>query len=310
MPGRLEPLVTLPENGELDLDTGKGRNAVVFEADDVVGDIRYAIKVFRRTRNRIDREIQMLQHLRGGRNIVSYFETLNDDEGVPRALVLEAVDHTDFRQLFPQFGMGDIQYYASELIEAICFCHSHGVMHRDIRPHNIVINPQTKQLRLVGWGSAKFWDPGEDHSVRVSLFKPPELLVDYRKYDFSIDMWGFGSVLASLVFRKEPFFHGNSISDMLVKISKVLGTDELFDFLDKFEIELDEHILSQLEYQPRRPWSSFITPENESNVSDEVFDLLNRVLRYNPRERLSADEASFHQFFTMVTGNYVVIEQD
>lgn len=101
-------------------------------------------------------------------------------------------------------------------------------------------------------------------------------------------MWGFGSVLASLVFRKEPFFHGNSISDMLVKISKVLGTDELFDFLDKFEIELDEHILSQLEYQPRRPWSSFITAENESNVSDEVFDLLNRVLRYNPRVCLTS----------------------
>ena len=46
-------------------------------------------------------------------------------------------------------------------------------------------------------------------------------------------------MFASMIFRKEPFFHGQSNSDQLVKIAKVLGTDDLFDYLDKYEIELD-----------------------------------------------------------------------
>jgi casein kinase II subunit alpha len=141
-------------------------------------------------------------------------------------------------------------------------------------------------LRVVGWGSAKFWHPNTEHSVRVSLFKAPELLVDFCKYDYSVDMWGAGSMLASLIFRKEPFFHGNSISDMLLKITKVLGTKELFEFVEEFEIELDEDLVDELGYCPRRQWSSFVTPENEKNVHDDAIDLLHRLLRYNPRVRL------------------------
>jgi serine/threonine protein kinase len=52
-------------------------------------------------------------------------------------------------------------------------------------------------------------------------------------------MWSLGAMFASMIFRKEPFFHGNSNSDQLVKIAKVLGTEDLFDYLDKYEIELD-----------------------------------------------------------------------
>ena len=52
-------------------------------------------------------------------------------------------------------------------------------------------------------------------------------------------MWSLGAMFASMIFRKEPFFHGNSNSDQLVKIAKVLGTEDLFDYLDKYDIELD-----------------------------------------------------------------------
>lgn len=73
----------------------------------------------------------------------------------------------------------------------------------------------------------------------IILFQGPELLVDYQMYDYSLDMWSLGCMLASMIFRKEPFFHGHDNYDQLVRIAKVLGTEELFEYLDKYHIELD-----------------------------------------------------------------------
>jgi casein kinase II subunit alpha len=97
-----------------------------------------------------------------------------------------------------------------------------------------------------------------EYNVRVAsrYFKGPELLVDFQEYDYSLDMWSLGCMFASMaspglamerivaypstqIFRKEPFFHGHDNYDQLVKIAKVLGTDELYAYLDKYDIELD-----------------------------------------------------------------------
>ena len=58
--------------------------------------------------------------------------------------------------------------------------------------------------------------------VASRYFKGPELLVDFQEYDYSLDMWSLGAMFASMIFRKEPFFHGQSNSDQLVKIAKLL----------------------------------------------------------------------------------------
>ena len=112
-------------------------------------------------------------------------------------------------------------------------------------------------------------------------FKGPELLVDYQEYDYSLDMWSLGAMFASMIFRKEPFFHGNSNSDQLVKIAKVLGTDDLFDYLDKYEIELDAQYDDILGRFQKKPWHSFVTSENQRFVSNEAIDFLDKLLRYD-----------------------------
>lgn len=83
--------------------------------------------------------------------------------------------------------------------------------------------------------------PSQSHHICKSLtiLQGPELLVDYQMYDYSLDMWSLGCMLASMIFRKEPFFHGHDNYDQLVRIAKVLGTEELFEYLDKYHIELD-----------------------------------------------------------------------
>ena len=56
-------------------------------------------------------------------------------------------------------------------------------------------------------------------------------------YDYSLDMWSLGCVLASMIFKKYPFFQGRDNDDQLVRIAKVLGTEELYDYLDKYQID-------------------------------------------------------------------------
>jgi serine/threonine protein kinase len=58
-----------------------------------------------------------------------------------------------------------------------------------------------QQLRLIDWGLAEFFHPGTDYHIRVGsrYYKGPELLVGYKRYDYSLDMWSVGCMLASMV---------------------------------------------------------------------------------------------------------------
>jgi len=94
-------------------------------------------------------------------------------------------------------------------------------------------------------------------------------------------MWSLGAMFASMIFRKEPFFHGQSNSDQLVKIAKVLGTDELFEYLDRYDIELDAQYDDILSRFPKKPWQSFVNADNQRFVTPEAIDFLDKLLRYD-----------------------------
>ena len=84
-----------------------------------------------------------------------------------------------------------------------------------------------------------------------------------------------------MIFRKEPFFHGNSNSDQLVKIAKVLGTDDLFEYLDKYDIDLDTQYDDILGRFPKKNWHGFVNAENQRFVSNDAIDFLDKLLRYD-----------------------------
>jgi casein kinase II subunit alpha len=97
--------------------------------------------------------------LRDGVNIINLIDVVRDPMTKTPALIMEFVD-VEFRTLYKTFTDFDIRYYIYEVLKALDFCHSKGIMHRDVKPHNIMIDHANRKLRLIDWGLAEFYHPG------------------------------------------------------------------------------------------------------------------------------------------------------
>lgn len=218
------------------------------------------------------------------------------------SLIFEHVNNKDFKTLFPTFTSYDVRYYIYEVLKALDYAHSNGVMHRDVKPHNIVVDHDARKLRLIDWGLAEFYHPNKEYNVRVAsrYFKGPELLVDLQDYDYSLDIWSLGCMFAGMIFRREPFFHGHDNQDQLVKIARVLGTKDLYDYTQKYGLELDANFINLLSIHPRKAWDKFVTDDNKHLATEDALHLLNCMLVYDHQKRITAKEAMAHHYFQQI----------
>ena len=285
---------------EIILKIGRGKYSEVFQGVNVLNDEPCVIKVLKPVKlKKIYREVKILQNLTGGPNVVGLLDIVRDEQLKIPALVFEKVNNVDFRVLYPKFTIADIQYYFTQLLIALDYCHLMGIIHRDVKPQNIMIDPLQRKLRLIDWGLAEFYHAGTDFNVRVALryHKGPELLVNLQQYDYLLDLWLVGCMLAAIIFNKEPFFRGDSNNDQLVQIAKVLGTDNLLAYLAKYGLKLSPEYDGILGNYPRKPWELFITKENQHMAIPEVVDLIDRLLTYDHQMRPTAKETMDHPFF-------------
>jgi len=123
----------------------------------------------------------------------------------------------------------EIKYFLFHLLQALSSLHSNGIMHRDVKPRNVLITREDfdlpsdtgetwrahkgqskRSIMLIDFGLADFYLPGQRYNVRVASrhYKAPELLINYEYYDYSLDIWSVGCILAGLLLRREPFFRG------------------------------------------------------------------------------------------------------
>ncbi|XP_030076677.1 casein kinase II subunit alpha isoform X2 [Microcaecilia unicolor] len=249
---------------------GRGKYSEVFEAINITNNEKVVVKILKPVKKKkIKREIKILENLRGGPNIISLLDIVKDPVSRTPALVFEHVNNTDFKQLYQTLSDYDIRFYMYEILKALDYCHSMGIMHRDVKPHNVMIDHEHRKLRLIDWGLAEFYHLGQEYNVRVAsrYFKGPELLVDYQ----------------------------------LVRIAKVLGTEDLYDYIDKYNIELDPRFNDILGRHSRKRWERFVHSENQHLVSTEALDFLDKLLRYDHQARLTAREAMEHPYFYPVS---------
>jgi casein kinase II subunit alpha len=282
---------------------GRGKYSEVFEGLNIMYNTKCVIKILKPVKKKkIKREIKILQNLCGGTNIIKLLDVVRDPQTKTPSLIFEYVDNVDFKVLYPTLSDYDVRYYMNELLKALDYAHSNGIMHRDVKPHNVMIDHNKRLLRLIDWGLAEFYHKDQEYNVRVAsrYFKGPELLVDMQDYDYSLDMWSFGCMFAGLIFKKEPFFRGNDNKDQLVRIARVLGTDELDAWMDRYGLTIDPQFRAMVGRHVKREWKRFVVPDNQNLAVAEAVDLLDKVLRYDPAERLTARDAMEHPYFSVL----------
>ena len=282
---------------------GRGKYSEVFAGIHLPTDDPVVIKILKPVKTRkINRETLILSRLAQGPNIARLRETVQDPVSKTTSLVLDYTDGADFKTLYPTLKDADVRFYLYQLLRALAHAHSHGIMHRDVKPHNVMIDPKRRTLTLIDWGLAEFYHAGYEYNVRVAsrYFKGPELLVNMKDYDYSLDLWSFGCVMAEMVFLVHPLFQGKDNDDQLVKITKVLGTPALRRYLERYRVSLEPRLEALIgEYAPR-PWTRFVTDANRHLAHADALDLLSKVLVMDHQQRLSAAEALAHPYFDAV----------
>jgi serine/threonine protein kinase len=186
-----------------------------------------------------------------------------------------------------------LKSYAFQLLCGICYLHSNRIMHRDMKPQNLLIN-KDGFLKICDFGLARMFalQPREYTRDVVTLwYRPPELLMGCQDYDISIDVWGAGCIIAEMV-TGAALFGGDSEIDQLHRIFKVFGTpSEIswpgFQRMSGF-----------------RPTFPVFKPQQLQSVlktSDPLLgDLLAQLLQVNPAKRTSALRALSHPYFAAV----------
>ncbi|OHS95404.1 CMGC family protein kinase [Tritrichomonas foetus] len=251
------------------------------------------------------KEIKILINMRGGPNIVNLVDLVYDRITNIYSFVFEWVEFHDWRSLYRTFDIHDVRLYCYQLLEALDYCHSKGIMHRDIKPANVAIDKEKKKLRLLDWGLADFYFPKLAYSARVGtrIFKPPELLINYPYYDYSLDIWATGLTFASMMFGTYIFNHGANDVEQLYKVAEVIGGKEIIEYAKSLNVELDDRMIKELKKTPYGTGIGHFVKKAGSRAPPEALDLLYKMLVVDHRNRISAKEAMKHPFFKPLKQN-------
>jgi len=122
-------------------------------------------------------------------------------------------------------SLDEIKGMMYQLMIGIDFCHRRRVMHRDLKPQNLLINKHGV-LKLADFGLARayrFPIPAYTHQIVTLWYRPPSILLGSRKYTTAVDIWSAGAILAEMI-TKRPLFPGDSEIDQLFRIFRTCGT--------------------------------------------------------------------------------------
>ena len=107
-----------------------------------------------------------------------------------------------------------------------------------------------------------------------------------RHYDYALDIWSAGCIVAQMMYRINPFFDGADNHEQLVEITKVLGTDELLEWIDESNFKLDEYYKPRVieKHRTRKDLKDFINENNSHLVSKDGINFLEKIFVFNPQK--------------------------
>eukprot|EP00998_Keelungia_sp_KM082_P005049 NODE_1643_length_1268_cov_23.581069_g1628_i0.p1 GENE.NODE_1643_length_1268_cov_23.581069_g1628_i0~~NODE_1643_length_1268_cov_23.581069_g1628_i0.p1 ORF type:complete len:395 (-),score=93.01 NODE_1643_length_1268_cov_23.581069_g1628_i0:27-1211(-) len=238
------------------------------------------------------REIQALRRLSPHPNIIKLYEVLYDRSTGRLALVFELMEMNIYELIKGrrQYVAEDkILHYMYQLCKAMDHMHRNGIFHRDIKPENILICNDA--LKLADFGSCRGIYSKQPFTEYISTrwYRAPECLLTDGYYNYKMDLWGVGCVFFEVV-SLYPLFPGTNELDQIHKIHNVMGTpsQELLNKMKKHSSHME------FDFPPKQ--GTGLT-RMINHASPEALDLMQKLLTYNPDDRISAKQALRHPFF-------------
>jgi cyclin-dependent kinase len=279
---------------------GEGTYGIVYKAKDrVTGEI-VALKKIRLEAedegipSTAIREISLLKELQHPQ-IVRLYDVVHTEHKL--TLVFEFLDQ-DLKKYLDVCDSGldlpILKSFLFQLLTGVAYCHHHRVLHRDLKPPNLLINREG-QLKLADFGLARaFGIPVRSytHEVVTLWYRAPDILMASRKYSTPVDIWSVGCIFAEMC-NGRPLFSGTSEADQLDKIFRLLGTVQPYKGIEELP-EYSPHVLPQ--YPPPRNGIGSLVP----TLDPCGVDLLSRMLQYDPSKRITAQKALEHPFFNSI----------
>ncbi|KAK3158388.1 hypothetical protein QOZ80_2AG0136530 [Eleusine coracana subsp. coracana] len=175
------------------------------------------------------------------------------------------------------YHQSEVKCLMLQLLEGVKYLHDNWVLHRDLKTSNLLLNNRVVTL----------------------FYRAPELLLGAKEYSTAIDMWSLGCIMAELLTKK-PLFSGKTEIAQLNEMFRMLGTpnDEIWPDYSKLP-----GARAQFVKQPRnrlREKFPAVSFTGGLTLSESGFDLLNRLLAFDPEKRISADAALNHEWFREV----------
>jgi serine/threonine protein kinase len=224
-------------------------------------------------------------------NIVRLHDVIHTENKL--MLVFEYMDK-DLKKYMDTYGSplphDQIKSFMFQLLRGVAFCHEQHVLHRDLKPQNLLIN-RKGELKLADFGLARaFGIPVNTFSNEVVTlwYRAPDVLLGSRQYDTSIDIWSAGCIMAEM-FTGRPLFPGQQNEDQLIRIFRLMGTPTKETWLEAFTLS---------EWKDDFPGYE---PMNLNAVLPQIdpmgMDLLNQMLRLKPETRAAAKNLLKHPWF-------------
>ena len=249
------------------------------------------------------REISILKQMKHP-NIVKLVDLIHGDKKL--YLVFEFMDY-DLKKFLDMNG-GPlppqlVKSYLYQITSAIRYCHSKRILHRDLKPQNLLID-KNGVIKLADFGLARaFGVPIKTltHEVLTLWYRAPEILLGQKEYSTPVDIWSLGLIFFEMAHRK-PLFAGDSEIDQIFKIFQMHGTpnEKAWPGITK----LPEFKLTFPQFRPKG------LKEYNTNIDEVGLDLLWQMIQIDPAKRISAKRALNHPYFDDLDKTQLGIKTD
>jgi len=250
------------------------------------------------------RELKLLKFLSEAgvsENIISILDIIKPPsiEQFKEVYLIQELMETDMHRVIRTQDLSDdhAQYFIYQTLRALKALHSADVIHRDLKPSNLLLNANC-DLKVCDFGLARSVKTAEPSGTETGFmteyvatrwYRAPEIMLTFKQYTKAIDIWSVGCILAEMLSGK-PLFPGRDYHHQLTLILDVLGTPTLDEFY-AITTRRSRDYIRALPFRKRKPFAQLFP-----NASPLAVDFLTRSLTFDPKKRITVEEALAHPY--------------